>query len=164
MTRTDFLQLRYGAGQVIEPFLIRLFGEPEPKAIYWVSPWMTHLDFKTATTRHLLRKLAKTPTNLVVITREPDRGSAHEEFVRDALELARASVFYMPTLHAKFYVAATSDRRYALVGSANMYQWSSTSYELGIIIDARGDGEVLVDKLEELAIDLRLAPHTVQAK
>ena len=71
MTRTDFLQLRYGPGQVIEPFLIRLYGERSPKAIYWVSPWMTHLDFQRATTRHLLRKLATTPTNLVVITRQP---------------------------------------------------------------------------------------------
>ena len=45
-----------------------------------------------------------------------------------------------------------------------MYEWSSRTYELGIVIDARGDGEVLVDKLEQLAIELRLTPETVQAK
>ena len=69
----------------------------------------------------------------------------------------------MPTLHAKFYVAATRDQRYALLGSANMYEWSNRTYELGIIIEARGDGEVLVDKLEQLAIELRVTRQTVQA-
>ena len=163
MQRADFLQLRYGAGRVIEPFLARLFGERNPRTVYWVSPWLTHLNFKTATTERLLQKLRMQGVNLVVITREPEPGSAHEEFVRDAKELPTASIFYMPMLHAKFYVAATSERRYALLGSANMYEWSSRSYELGIVIEARGEGEVLVDKLEQLAIDLRVTPHTSTA-
>lgn len=163
MAGTDFIQLRYGVGQVVEPFLFRLFGEDNPRAVYWVSPWMTHLDFRRATTRHLLRKFARTSVNLTVITREPDPGSQHEEFVRDAKELAAASVFYMPTLHAKFYVAATPDRRYALLGSANLYKWSRQTFELGVIIEAKGDGEVLVDALEQLAIELRVTPETIQA-
>ena len=163
MQRAEFLQLRYGAGRVIEPFLTRLYGERSPKLVYLVSPWLSHLEFKTATTRKLLRKLQMHGVNLVVITREPEFGSPHEEFVRDAKELPRASVFYMPTLHAKFYVATTKERRYALLGSANMYEWSNRSYELGIVIEARGDGEILVDKLEQLAIELRITPLTSKA-
>ena len=163
MARTDFIQLRYGVGQVIEPFLLRLFGEDHLKAVYWVSPWMTHLDFRRATTRNLLRKFARTSMNLTVITREPDPGSPHEEFIRDAIRLAAATVFYMPTLHAKFYVAATPDRRYALLGSANMYQWSGQTFELGVVIEAKGAGEILVDALEQLAIELRVTPGLVQA-
>ena len=163
MARTDFIQLRYGVGQVVEPFLLRLFGEDNPKAVYWVSPWMTHLDFRRATTQSLLRKFARTSMNLTIITREPDPGSAHEEFVRDAKDVAAASVFYMPTLHAKFYVATTPNRRYALLGSANMYEWSGKTFELGVVIEAKGDGEILVNALEELAIELRVTPDTVQA-
>ena len=163
MQRADFLQLRYGAGRVIEPFLARLFGERNPRTVYWVSPWLTHLNFKTATTKRLLQKLRMQGVNLVVITREPEPGSPHEEFVRDAKELPTASIIYMPMLHAKFYVAVTNERRYALLGSANMYEWSNRSYELGIVIEARGEGEVLVDKLEQLAIDLRVTPHTARA-
>lgn len=162
MQRTDFLQLRYGAGRVIEPFLTRLFGERNPKSVYWVSPWLTHLNFRTATTKRLLQKLQRHSANLVVITREPEPGSAHEEFVRDAKNVPTASIFYMPTLHAKFYVAETSERRYALLGSANMYEWSNRSYELGVVIEARGEGEVLIDKLEELAIELRVTQHTAR--
>ena len=163
MQRAGFLQLRYGAGRVIEPFLMRLYGERSPKTVYWVSPWFSHMDFRTATTRKLLRKLQMQGVNLIVITREPELGSPHEEFVRDAKELPRASIFYMPMLHAKFYVAITKERRYALLGSANMYEWSNRSYELGVVIEARGEGEVLVDKLEQLAIELRVTPHTARA-
>lgn len=163
MQRTDFLQLRYGAGRVIEPFLSRLFGERHTKAVYWVSPWFTHMDFRTSTTKKLLKKLQVQGANLVVITREPEPGSLHEDFIQDAKELPTASIFYMPMLHAKFYVAVTTERRYALLGSANMYEWSNRSYELGIVIEARGEGEVLVDKLEQLAIELRVSHHTARA-
>ncbi len=163
MERADFLQLRYGAGTVVEPFLARLFGERNPRTVYWVSPWLTHLNFRTATTKKLLQKLQMREVNLILITREPEAGSPHEEFVRDVKELPTASIFYMPTLHAKFYVATTNERRYALVGSANMYEWSNRTYELGIVIEARGEGEVLVDKLEQLVIDLRVTQHTRRA-
>ncbi len=163
MQRADFLQLRFGPGQVIEPFLMRLFGERNLKSVFWISPWLTHLNFRTATTWNLLRKLQMQETNLTLITREPEPGSPHEEFVRDAKALPKATVFYMPMLHAKFYVGITRERRYALLGSANMYEWSNRSYDLGVIIEARGDGEVLVDRLEELAIELRVTRHTTRA-
>ena len=163
MQRADFLQLRYGPGAVIEPFLMRLFGEKNLKSVFWVSPWLTHMDFRTATTKKLLRKLQTHRVNLILITREPEPGSAHEEFVEDTKTLPTASVFYMPMLHAKFYVATTRERRYALLGSANMYEWSNRSYELGVVIEARGEGEVLVDKLEQLTMELRISQHTTSA-
>ena len=163
MIRTSFLQLRYGSGAVIEPFLTRLFGERSPKAVYWVSPWITHLDFATGSTIRLLRRLRMNHVRLVVITRRPEPGTPHDTFVRDAMELPTASIYYMPVLHAKFYIAVTSERRYALLGSANMYEWSSRSFELGVVIESRGDGELLVDTLEQLAIDLRVTQLTTTA-
>ena len=163
MQRTNFLQLRYGAGNVIEPFLSRLYIERNPKTVYWVSPWLTHMNFRTGTTKKLLKKLQLRGVNLVIITREPEPGSSHQEFIRDAKELPTASIFYMAMLHAKFYLAATSERRYALLGSANMYEWSNRSYEMGVVIESRGEGETLVDRLEELAIELRVTKYTTKA-
>ena len=163
MNKTKFLELKYGAGKVIEPFLRRLFAEMNPKRVFWVSPWLTHLDFETATTKKLLQKMKFRGVNLVVITRQPEIGSKHEEFVRDVKEIPTASIFYSPRLHAKFYLAETKERRYALLGSANMYEWSNRSYELGIVIEARGEGQVLMDRLEALAIDLRVTQHTIRA-
>ena len=157
---TGFIRLQYGAGKVIEPFLFRLFGEKNPKMIYWVSPWITHLDFRIANTKKLLQKIQFHRAGLIIVTRIPEAGSPHEAFIRDVKEMLTASIFYMPTLHAKFYIVTTQERRYALLGSANMYKWSKRSYELGIVIEARGQGEVLVDDLERLAIDLRVAKNT----
>ena len=57
----------------------------------------------------------------------------------------------------------TPDRRYALLGSANMYQWSGQTFEVGVVIEAKGEGEILVDALEQLAIELRVTPETIQA-
>ena len=160
MTNTSFLRLLYGSGKVIEPFLARLYGESHPKIVYWISPWLTHVTFPSGSTRRLLRKLQAKRTHLIVITREPESGSRHEEFIRDVSELGSASIFFMPMLHAKFYITATNERRYALLGSANMYEWKNRAYEVGVVIDAKGDGEVLVDKLEQLALELRLMKNT----
>lgn len=154
MDRTHFLQLKYGSGRVIEPFLARLFGEKNLKTVYWVSPWLTHLNFQVSTTKRLLHRFRQLGVNLIVITREPEPGSLHQEFVADLNKLPTASIYYMSTLHAKFYIAETNEKRYALLGSANMYEYRS--YELGIVIEARGEGEVLVDRLEQLAIELRV--------
>ena len=148
---------------MIEPFLWRLYAEDNPKTVLWVSPWMSHLDFRIANTQSLFRKLGSSTLNLTVITREPEPGSLHEEFVRDAKTQASASIYYMPSLHAKFYVVCTAERRYALLGSANMYQWSARTFDIGVVIEARGEGEALVDALEHLAIELRLARETIQA-
>ena len=163
MIRCNFLQLKHGEGKVIEPFLWRLYAEDHPKTVFWVSPWMSHLDFRIANTQNLFSKLGGLNMNLTVITRKPDPGSDHEEFVRDAKTQAFASVYYMPSLHAKFYVVCTPDRRYALLGSANMYHWSARTFEIGVVIEARGEGEILVDALEDLAIELRLSQETILA-
>ena len=160
---TKFIRLNHGPRKVIEPFLFRLFGEKNPRTVYWISPWITHLDFQIATTEKLLRKIQFHGANIVVVTREPDVGSEHEKFIQDVRKIPTSSIFYMPTLHAKFYITTTQERRYALLGSANMYKWSSRSYDIGIVIEARGQGEVLVNNLESLAIDLRLAKNTNRA-
>ena len=152
---STFIQLRHGRGRVIEPFLSRLYLESNPRRVFLVSPWITHLKFSTATTSKLLQKLQYHKVNLIAITRNPDLGSKHAEFIRDFQVLPNASVFFVPKLHAKFYIVETIERRYALLASANMYEWSNQSYEVGIVIEGRGPGESLVDELEQLAIDLR---------
>lgn len=163
MQRTNFLELKYGSGKVIEPFLRRLFTEKNPKMVYWVSPWLSHLTFRTATTKKLLQKLQMHQVPVILITREPEPGSPHEEFIKDVKKLPTASIFYMSTLHAKFYIAVTNERRYALLGSANMYEWSNSSFELGVVIESRGEGEVLVNQLEDLVHELRLIRNTKKA-
>jgi hypothetical protein len=158
ITRTDFLQLVAGRGNVLEPFLNRVYGEREVKRVVFVSPWLTHLTFRSGGTEQLLRQLAAQGTWLTVITRTPDKdGEEHRQFVRDVLLLRAAEVFLLDDLHAKFYWCQTPNRTFALLGSANMYRWTANSYEIGVTIDARGDGEVLLASLRDLAMELRQA-------
>jgi len=163
MYSTNFLKLCYGPGKVVEPFLRRISLERNLKSVYWVSPWLTHLDFLTSTTQKLLQKIQLNQVRLNLITREPETGSQHEEIVNDIKSIPTSSIFYMPTLHAKFYIASTSERRYALLGSANMYAWTNQSYDLGVVIESRGEGEVLIDKLEQLVIELRVTDYSTKA-
>jgi hypothetical protein len=93
----------------------------------------------------LLRQLGAQGTWLTVITRTPDK------------ELRDAEVFLLDDLHAKFYWCQTPRRAYALLGSANLYRWTANTYEVGVTIDARGDGEVLLSSLRDLAMELRQA-------
>lgn len=158
ITRTDFLQLVAGRGNVLEPFLNRVYGEREVKRVVFVSPWLSHLTFRSGGTEQLLRQLAAQRAWLTVITRTPEKdGEEHRKFVQDVLLLRAAEVFLLDDLHAKFYWCQTPQRAFALLGSANLYRWTANSYEIGITIDARGDGEVLLASLRDLAMELRQA-------
>jgi hypothetical protein len=158
ITRTDFLHLVAGRGNVLEPFLNRVYGEPEVRRVVFVSPWLSHLTFRTGGTEQLLRQLAAQRAWLTVITRTPQKdGEEHRQFVHDVLALRSAEVFLLDDLHAKFYWCQTSKRAYALLGSANMYRWTANTYEIGVTIDARGEGEILLSSLRDLAMELRQA-------
>lgn len=156
ISRTDFLQLTAGRGNVLEPFLNRIYGERDVSRVVFVSPWMSHVTFHTGGTSQLLRQFGAQRTWLTVITRTPEKdGEEHKRFVRDVLTLRQAEVFLLDDLHAKFYWCQTSTRAYALLGSANLYRWTASSFEIGVTIDARGDGEILLASLRDLSMELR---------
>lgn len=158
ITRTDFLQLVAGRGNVLEPFLNRVYGERDVKRVVFVSPWLSHLTFRSGGTVELLRQLAAQRAWLTVITRTPEKdGEEHRQFVQDVLLMREAEVFLLDDLHAKFYWCQTPRRAFALLGSANLYRWTANSYEIGVTIDARGDGEILLTSLRDLAMELRQA-------
>lgn len=162
--RADFLQLRYGRGQVIEPFLVRTYGEPQIRHLILVSPWMTHLRFRTGTTADLVKRVEREDIWITLITRPPDGGDEHLKFLEDFRTLMSAEIFYMTDLHAKYFICTTAKKTYALVGSANLYRWSSTTFDLGVIIEARGAGEEIISSLRELTMDLRNGPSTKRIK
>src|SRR5437870_3852237 len=98
------ISLRYGKGAVLEPFLNRVYGAQSVRQLVLVSPWITHLEFLMADSRKLLQRLAATHTRLTIVTREPELLSEHLAFIGDAAGLAEAEIFFVPDLHAKYYV------------------------------------------------------------
>lgn len=153
-------RLRHGRGRVLEPFLNRIHGERAIQQVIWVSPWMTHLPFLGGDTHSLLDALQSKGTQLTVVTREPD-DDPHSEFVADVCCLANSEVFFLKDLHAKYYICHTPRQSYAVVGSPNLYKWTAKSYELGIMIEACGDGEELISQLETVTLELKTADTRV---
>lgn len=147
-------RLRYGRGRVLEPFLNRVGGERRVQQIIWVSPWMTHLAYQTGTTNTLLRRIDADGSQVTIVTRTPDDGP-HRQFIQDVCRLRNAEVFYLDDLHAKYYVCHTPHGSYAVVGSPNLYRWTAKSYEVGVTIEARGQGESLISQLETITFDLK---------
>src|SRR5437016_922358 len=129
------ISLRYGKGAVLEPFLNRVYGAQSVRQVVLVSPWITHLEFLVADSRKLLQRLAATHTRLTIVTREPEM-SEHQAFIWDAAGLTEAEIFFVPDLHAKYYVCHTTSRSFAVIGSPNMYRWTRQSFEIGVAIDS----------------------------
>ena len=155
MKRFGNISLYWGRGRVLEPFLNRIYLESDVRRLIWVTPWMTHLDFTTGDTHNLIRKLKIMNTSLTVITREPEPGSEHETFTNDLLKMKFSKVYYLNNLHAKFYVCLTAARSYGMLGSANLYRWTKKSFEIGIVIEGKGEGEDFISTLNDLCLDIR---------
>lgn len=93
------IKLRYGRGVVLEPFLNRVYGERHLRHLVLVSPWITHLTFKTGNTRGLLLRLAASKTRLTVVTRSPaqdNAGQKHQGFLDAVCGIGPSEIMYVP--------------------------------------------------------------------
>jgi hypothetical protein len=153
------ISLRYGRGVVLEPFLNRVYGAQSVRQVILVSPWITHLAFLVADSRKLLQRLAAAHTRLTIVTREPDEASEHKVFITDAADHAQAEIFFVPDLHAKYYVCHTTNRSFAVIGSPNMYRWTRQCFEIGVAIDSSGPEEALLNELEAVTYELKISPN-----
>ena len=123
-----------------------------------VSPWITHLEFATGDSRKLLQRMAACRTRLTIITRQPEASSEHHDFLVDATAFALTEIFFVPDLHAKYYVCHTTGRSFAVVGSPNMYRWTQRSFEIGIAIEGSGPAESLLSELDSVTYELKTTP------
>jgi hypothetical protein len=153
------ISLRYGRGMVLEPFLNRVYGALSVRQVILVSPWITHLEFLVADSRKLLQRLAAGHTRLTIVTREPEEASEHKVFIADAAGHTQAEIFFVPDLHAKYYVCHTTSRSFAVIGSPNMYRWTRQSFEIGVAIDSSGPAEALLNELEAVTYELKISPN-----
>jgi len=156
VTTRELIRLRYGRGVVLEPFLNRVYGASNVRHLVCVSPWMTHLSFLTGDTRKLIYKLGSHRTHVTIITRKPE-SEEHTIFISDATVMEFCEVFFVPDLHAKYYVCHTNDRSFAVVGSPNLYRWTAQSFEVGVIIESKGEGETIIVELDNVTYHLKTA-------
>ncbi len=155
------LSLRFGCGVVLEPFLNRVFGAKGVRHVTLVSPFLSHLPFATGTTAKLLDRLAIQRTRLILVTREPDQTQLeHKQFLNDVAQMHSSQIYFLDSLHAKFYICETVDRSFAVIGSPNLYRWTRASHEIGVAIEGRGSAEALVDDLIDVALTVRTSKDT----
>jgi hypothetical protein len=153
------INLKYGKGVVLEPFLNRVYGAQAVKQVIWVSPWITHLEFLTGHSKKLLLRLAAAHARLTIITRKPEEPSEHAVFVADAAKYTDTEIIYVPDLHAKYYVCHTASRSFAVIGSPNMYRWTRQSFEIGVAIESIGLEETLFNELDTVTYELKTAQN-----
>jgi len=152
------VSLYYGKGSVIEPFIDRIFLTSGITDIVWVSPWVTHMNFRRGSTKQLLDQIRVNGTRLTLVTRKPESGYSkdeHQGFVEDCCRIDSCEIFFLANLHAKYYICHALRRSFALIGSPNLYRWSVNAFELGVVIEGRGEGEVLVRGLDDITMELR---------
>lgn len=149
--------LKYGYGGVLEPFLGRVFSIKSIRRLILVSPWLSHFSFYTGNTNSLINRLRIMKPFITIITREPDdENTEHQLFIEDVANIDSCEIFFLEDLHAKYYICQTSDQTFAIVGSPNMYKWTKKSFEIGITIESRGEGELIIEELEQVTMRLRL--------
>ena len=155
---TGYLQLLKGRGCVLEPFLNRVYLKENVRSLILVSPWITHLRFHTGSTNQLLARINEYKAKLMIITRCPEDGAdEHSKFIADASKLKNCDIYFIEDLHAKYYLCDAVDLSFAMLGSPNMYKWTKNTFEIGVMIESRGEGDSIIDDLEALTIDLRIS-------
>ena len=69
--------------------------------------------------------------------------------------LPTVRTYFNNELHAKVYVCRCDPFGFAYVGSANLTGRGMTAYEVGLIVDGKGEGEGIVEELERIGtVDL----------
>ncbi len=153
-----------GRMNVLEPFLARVQGMNRISRLTLVSPWMTHCSYAAGDTRAIILWLAANRIAVRILTRPPDPGSDHFEFIEDISRLPLAEVIYVPDLHAKLYLCEAGPYSFALITSANLYKWTTQTFEVGVIINLKGAAETLLDELLDIVGRLRLSENRVWKK
>lgn len=152
------IELISGRQTIVKPFLNRVYGTDGVDNLILVSPWMKHLEFLTGDTYRLIERLQVQSSRLTVITREPEEGW-HSEFLETCARLRYAEIYYVSDLHAKYYVCNAARGSFALIGSPNLYEFSRRTFEIGVVIHARGPGQTLISDLEDITVELKTSQN-----
>jgi phosphatidylserine/phosphatidylglycerophosphate/cardiolipin synthase-like enzyme len=144
--------------------MLRLFLRDEPiRSLCLVSPFISAMIEMRFGLTAILRKIATERIPTFVVTRTPE-----EPYQQQAVDLLEQSewveIRYNESLHAKVFIAHSKreSQSFALFGSGNLTGRSiSTNLEVGMLLDARGDGRPLVEELAYWTHNkLRILPET----
>lgn len=134
----------------MEHFLQRLFlRKAVVRNLFLISPFINTMESTRYSLTDLSNKIAREQIPTYVVTRAPT-----EPWQEDAMAILAANTWvevrYNNMVHAKVYVASTvpESESFALFGSGNLTGLSiESNIEVGMMIQARGQGRALVNEL-----------------
>jgi len=151
--------------RVPERFLQRVIGGNDIyRSLILVSPWIDPMSDQHCRLERLAIKIQKRNIRTYVFTREPEE-KWHSEAVRILCECPTVEMNFNHLLHAKFFVCECLPYSFALLATSNLTTPGLLGYEVGLLIEGRGGGEPIVDRLRDLGlVTLRAFKETRRVK
>lgn len=133
-------------------FFERIFAAHDIHNLVIISPWIGslaggELAYSIANIAHLIN-LNQIPT--YVVTRDPEAETVNRIAVDMLISCPSVNLYYNNNLHAKVYVCRCEPFGFALLSSANLSVASSKMVEIGLMIEGKGYGQLVVEELELL--------------
>lgn len=133
-------------------FFQRLFGAHGVQSLVLVSPWIGVLcrerfGYSLEDVAQLIVSF-RIPT--YVVTRGPEVAPTNEQAVGILTRCPPVNLFFNNDLHAKIYVCRCEPFGFALLSSANLSAAAANTVEIGLMIDGKGYGQLVVEELENV--------------
>ena len=133
-------------------FFERLFAAHDIHSLVVISPWIgslqrEELGYSVEDVAQLIRS-KQIPT--YVITRDPEAETVNRKAIDIFCSCPTVNLYYNNNLHAKVYVCRCEPFGFALLSSANLSTASSKMVEIGLMIDGKGYGQMVVEELENV--------------
>lgn len=151
--------------RVPERFLQRVIdGNDMYRSLVLVSPWIDPMSGQNCRLERLVSKIQKRQIRTYVFTREPEE-KWHQEAVNLLCQCPTLEMNFNPLLHAKFFVCECIPHGFALLATSNLTTHGLLGYEVGLLIEGRGGGESIVNRLRDLGlVTLRAFKETKRVK
>jgi len=136
-------------------FFDRFVEAHEVTTLVLVSPWVAGTGEHRSQLEVVARKIERDSIATWLLTRHPDREPVNRPALELLSSLPTVKTFFNNELHAKVYVCRCDPFGFAYVGSANLTGRAMTAYEVGVMVDGKGEGERIVEELERVGtVDL----------
>jgi len=131
-------------------FFERFFSAHDIHRLVIISPWVGFLQREKCgySLEDIARRINSNRIPTYVITRDPEVEIANIKAIDIFLSCPSVNLYYNNSLHAKVYVCRCEPFGFALLSSANLSSTSVKMVEIGLMIEGKGYGQIVVEELE----------------
>lgn len=131
-------------------FFERFLDAVEVTALTIVSPWISARGILDSQFHGMVKKIRQENIRATVLLRDAIKEPINAEAIALLTDLPTVTVFSNNELHAKLYVCKCSPYGFAYVGSANLTGRGTTAFEVGLVVDGKGEGIPIIDELHRI--------------